>query len=48
MQMSKMLRSAMTASQPAKTTVHNTEGETGGQRERLKRGEWKELGIEKE
>lgn len=24
MQMSKMLRSAMTASQPAKTTVHNT------------------------
>lgn len=34
MQMSKMLRSAMTASQPAKTTVHNTEGETGEQREK--------------
>lgn len=44
MQMSKMLRSAMTASQPAKTTVHNTEGERG----EVERGEWKQLEIETE
>lgn len=44
MQMSKMLRSAMTASQPAKTTVHNTVTERG----EVERGEWRELRIEKE